>query len=430
MLKMLLNVNYISLILFLLVSLLRESSSFLPRRTALPTLPLSPPILEESSKRQEIESSHIHSRIYTSSIKQGETDLIDEKAIWVSRATLLTVSAFYGTNFGCVKILGEALDPSLAAALRFSLAALVFSPFLIKFGKVNKKFVVGGLEVGAYNAIGYWAQAQSLLTSHASTTSFICSLAVIVVPILDVLFGERKSGRPWWEPLLPATLAAAGVACLELGGTEVPGIGDLWAFAQPICFGLSFWRVEHHMGQSKGGDGEAQSFTGAMMLSVAAFSCVWASHDFLAPLIGHQDAFQAAVATQLGAFSDWRVLAAILWTGIVTTALTSYGENIAMKSLSAAESTVIYSTEPLWGAAFAAFALGETLTWSTFAGAALILCACIWSSLGPTVPAIASALLPLEGEVEEGIAEMLENVNNNWNSLLNNIPDVPPPTEI
>ena len=40
-----------------------------------------------------------------------------------------------------------------------------------------------------------------------------------------------------------------------------------------------------------------------------------------------------------------QVIAAIAWTGVVTTALTAYGENYAMRSLSAAESTVIYSTE-------------------------------------------------------------------------------------
>ena len=44
-------------------------------------------------------------------------------------------------------------------------------------------------------------------------------------------------------------------------------------------------------------------------------------------------------------FNPPQVIAAIAWTGVVTTALTAYGENYAMRSLSAAESTVIYSTE-------------------------------------------------------------------------------------
>jgi hypothetical protein len=39
----------------------------------------------------------------------------------IARTILIIVSAFYGTNFGCVKILNENLDPSVAAALRFSL---------------------------------------------------------------------------------------------------------------------------------------------------------------------------------------------------------------------------------------------------------------------------------------------------------------------
>ena len=83
--------------------------------------------------------------------------------------------------------------------------------------------------------------------------------------------------------------------------------------------------------------------------------------------------------------NDWKVIAAIAWTGIVTTALTAYGENYSMKSLSASESTIIYSTEPLWGTAFAAVALGETVGINTAVGAALIMCACVWSTLGPAI---------------------------------------------
>jgi hypothetical protein len=43
----------------------------------------------------------------------------------IARAILIIVSAFYGTNFGCVKILNENLDPSVAAALRFSLVHIL-----------------------------------------------------------------------------------------------------------------------------------------------------------------------------------------------------------------------------------------------------------------------------------------------------------------
>jgi drug/metabolite transporter (DMT)-like permease len=100
--------------------------------------------------------------------------------------------------------------------------------------------------VGFWNALGYCAQSIALTSTSASKSAFICSLAVIFVPILDSLFSSKtvadgssdsSSGSGKWTAAL---LATAGVACLELGGIEPPVIGDLWALAQPICFGECF----------------------------------------------------------------------------------------------------------------------------------------------------------------------------------------------
>ena len=346
----------------------------------------------------------------------------DARQEWVARGILLMVSAFYGTNFGCVKILDQALDPSMAATFRFSLAATVFAPFLATCISQNPRLVMGGLEVGVYLFFGYWAQAHALLTSSASTAAFICSLAVVVVPLLDAVAGKKNknyANAPWYAPLFPAALAAAGVGCLELGGTSVPGVGDLWAVVQPLMFGLGFWRVESHMKDAKA-PGEAQAFTGAMMLTVAAFSWVWALFDYVLPAasasalnadgsaVSSLALVVAAVQSQVAQVGDWHVALAIIWTGVVTTALTSFGENMAMKSLSSAETTVIFSTEPLWGTAFAAVALGEAVGSEVFVGAALILSACVWSSLGPSLsfplPASSAASASASGSAAAAVA--------------------------
>jgi hypothetical protein len=92
--------------------------------------------------------------------------VLDDKL--VARLVLVTVSAFYGTNFGCVKILNDALSPSLAAVLRFSLAALVFLPNLLSTFPKNPNLIKGGVEVGVYSFLGYWAQATALQTTSAS----------------------------------------------------------------------------------------------------------------------------------------------------------------------------------------------------------------------------------------------------------------------
>jgi len=352
----------------------------------------------------------------TSPLPEGK----DDKNVWLARMILISVSAFYGTNFGCVKILGDALDPSFAAFMRFGLASLLFFPYVVGVVKTNPKLIRGGLEVGIYNAIGYWAQSISLQTSHASTAAFICSLAVVVVPILDSLFDSQKSIDSLKKSLLPALLAAAGVASLELGGAQLPGVGDLWAFVQPVFFGLGFWRVERHM-KNCSQPGEAQAFTGAMLLTVAISSLVWTTHDFVVPLLqeGGLPRLTSAFATQLIGLKDWHILAALGWTGIVTTALTAYGENIALRSLNASESTVIFSTEPIWGAAFASATLGETLGWNTFIGASLILSACVWSSLGSKIASLGFLTTAEVTTQADKLEEVTENVGTNWMELIN-----------
>lgn len=90
------------------------------------------------------------------------------------------------------------------------------------------------------------------MTTTASKSAFICSLAVVLVPLLDAVFGAKDSAEvkaskaaekeqaggvfsalngPWF----PALLAATGVACLELIGVEGgPNSGDVWALVQPL----------------------------------------------------------------------------------------------------------------------------------------------------------------------------------------------------
>jgi drug/metabolite transporter (DMT)-like permease len=78
---------------------------------------------------------------------------------------------------------------------------------------------------------------------------------------------------------------------------------------------------------------------------------------------------------------DPQILFALFWTGCITTALTVYMETIALKTLSAAETTLIFSTEPLWGTACASVIVGETLGPESLMGGALILGGCLISNL-------------------------------------------------
>lgn len=337
-----------------------------------------------------------------------------DNAHMIARGILLSVSALYGTNFGCVKILEESLNPATASFLRFLVAAAVFSPQMMKTIKTNPTLLLGALEVGAYNAIAYWGQAESLLSTEASTVAFICSLAVVVVPLLDSVLSPEKPHGKLIQQLIPAALAVVGVACMELGGSSIPGFGDFYAFLQPFFFGLGFWRIEQHMKLSKNAT-ESQAYTGGIMAVVAIMSLFWSGFD--ATHSSNTNILSYFVSQGHHVLDDWRIIPAILWTGIITTAFTSYGENVALKDLDAAESTVIFSTEPLFGTAFAAATLGESIGWNTIVGAVFILMGCAWSSLGGKIIGVLSTSTLV---ATEGVEEITENIGININQIIEN----------
>ncbi|CAM9174071.1 unnamed protein product, partial [Laminaria digitata] len=257
---------------------------------------------------------------------------------------------------------------SLAAVLRFTVAAVPFLPFLMK---TNLGAFRAGVEIGLFDAVGFWAQSKSLTSTAASKSAFTCSLSVILVPIIDAVLLFAALNGPWF----PALLAVAGVACLEfIGAASGPSTGDAWALVQPLCFSVVFWLTER---SSRKYPGDTFGIVAAHLLTVAVLAIGWCAQAGHIPV-----SFESFRETVFPSSGSLAVPLSLLWTGLVTTALTVFLETLAMEKVSAAESAVLFSTEPIWGTAFAAVLLGETIWWNTGLGAMLIVLACTWSSVG------------------------------------------------
>lgn len=316
--------------------------------------------------------------------------------LWTARLLLLVAAALYGTNFSVVKILDDHIPVGMASTLRFGLATLVTLPWLLAPPKPqdvhteecsvdtlhdapltaacsNKDPTWGaistGFEVGLWNSIAYLAQAVGLETTDASKSAFICSLAVVIVPLLEYVSGQKLHGRQ----LAGAGMAVAGVALLELGGMSGDSMGlssgDLASLIQPLAFGVAFWKMESAMRLYPN---EANRSTAAQLLAVFMVSTIYCYMT--------EGAFDfAQIQTYL---MDFQLLGALVWTGIITTALTVYMEAVALKTLTATETTILLSAEPLFGAACASLLIGESFGMDAAAGAALILGGCIFSNLG------------------------------------------------
>lgn len=73
--------------------------------------------------------------------------------------------------------------------------------------------------------------------------------------------------------------------------------------------------------------------------------------------------------------------AAILYLGLIVTAMGLWMEVIALQDVSSVEAAIVYTLEPVVGAAFAYVLLGERWGPTGWIGAALILVACLGTQL-------------------------------------------------
>jgi drug/metabolite transporter (DMT)-like permease len=277
-------------------------------------------------------------------------EVIDDKethklGIWAARGILLLVAMLWGTNFASVKYL-ETLCfhppchhiPSEAALARFGVAACVSIPLLI--GQ-RKDIILAGLECGLWITIGYITQAMALSTISSGKCAFICSLTVVVVPLLSAFFGRPI--RP--INIVSALIALTGVGVLEglidvtsltsfLTGSQ-PALaesmvslqplssvtststttmqsldnpdflvsiansmgvtkGDILALGQPLGFGFSFMRIEHYVEKFKDVENRIITITAAECVLVGVFSLFWVLYDFhgTLPNFGYMVRFQ------------------------------------------------------------------------------------------------------------------------------------------
>ena len=254
-----------------------------------------------------------------------------------------------GSNQVVIKATEDLLRPDVLTLLRFSIATLVSAPYVWR-GLSEAKSLRAAGELGVWLWIGYLCQAIGLsqtLSSHGALTG---TFTVLSVPMLAGLAGREIHWTTWAS----AVTAMFGVALLT-GDAGAFTAGDAWCIGSAVVFGVHKYRTE-----ALTSDLPALPLMAGQMFVVASLSLAYAAlNGSLADL--------AADPSGLAAY-PWTNL---VFMGVFTTAAVLWIEAHALKFVSAPLAALIYSSEPVWGAAFA-FAVGERFGPTGWIGAALV----------------------------------------------------------
>lgn len=271
---------------------------------------------------------------------------------WAAVALLFLVAASWGATFTIVKDVLAQIAPEPFIFFRFILAGLVLA-LLARF-RLPRSTWRPGVILGILVFVGYWCQTRGLMTISASRSAFLTGLYVVLVPFFDRLLYKTRIDLSAW---LGSVLAAVGTTML-IGGIDArPSWGDALTFVCAICFAM------HVVLSAKYAAETSALALAAVQLLVVGIAA------------GPPSLF--APHTKPSA----QVVAVIVVTAIVTTALAFVALMWGQARVTATEAAVMLAFEPV-SASFTSILLDrEPVTVPFLAGGGIILAAMILSQL-------------------------------------------------
>jgi drug/metabolite transporter (DMT)-like permease len=273
---------------------------------------------------------------------------------------LVGVTAVWGWTFVVVR---DAIDtyPVLPfLALRFTLAALVLAPSVIR----SRGGFRTGLVPGAALAAGYLAQTAGLRFTTASKAGLLTGLFVVLTPALTFALYRVRART---STIFVVIAALIGTILLVAPGAAAGGsdevLGDGLEVLTALCFSIHILLLARY---APGRDAPTMAFSqmvvGSMLFAVGAAAT---------------GGFPAPSATVWGA---------IVITGVLASALAFWVQTTVQQQISSARIAVILTAEPAFATLFGFMLGGDRFGIVQAVGAAIILLAIVAHEVLPGVP--------------------------------------------
>ena len=267
---------------------------------------------------------------------------------------LLSVALFWGGGFVAGKFALTAMTPMNIMAYRYMGAALVIFCLSISHMKhlKDKKLLTYGALCGLLMFFGNSVQTIGLQYTTAGKQSFIISMYIVIVPMMNWLVYKIRPAR---SILTAAVIGLIGIALITLTDQLTVGLGDFLTFLFAITFSIQMIVTAKVI---KGLD--AMTFTFAQMLVVGILSAVSA-------LITETPVSPAEMLCQ-----PLPAIAGLLYLIFFNSAFAFMLQNICLRYAPANHSAIILSLETVFGTIAAITVAGEIFSPRMIAGCCLM----------------------------------------------------------
>ncbi|MBE0538718.1 MAG: DMT family transporter [Ignavibacterium sp.] len=285
---------------------------------------------------------------------------------------LLFNTLIWGGTFALIKNAFTDISPLLFLGLRFSIAALIFLPFVFaSLKKTNKQTLIAGAVLGFFYFTGFAAQSLGLNLTTATKSGFITGTFVIFIPILQLIIEKRK---PKWFNVLSVFLVLIGLIILSSKGDNVIDFirqlgsdfntGDLLTL---ICAVLFAFQVVYVDVFTKKYEYLPMVFVQLLITGIGGF------------ILSYVFSISSLETVRLDINST--VITAIIYTAVFASMIATVVQLKYQKTVTPTKAGIIFSIEPIFAAVFAYFLLSEKISNFGLVGCVLIFIGLVVSEL-------------------------------------------------
>jgi drug/metabolite transporter (DMT)-like permease len=294
------------------------------------------------------------------------------KKIWIADLLLLLVAIVWGTSYGVAKQ-ALLLYPVLGfLALRFGMTFLLLLPSLRQLAQPQGRAALrAGLPLGAILLAILTCETFGVALTKASNAAFLISLCVVFTPLAEWLLMAR---RPAGSAFLMAFVSLFGTWLLTYGSSLTFNLGDGLMLAAALLRAVMVCMTKR-LTQNR--NMSTLTLT-AVQSGVVGLGCLLIAGLFM----------RGGLPSLPSAAGFW---VATLYLVLFCTIFAFFAQNYAVRQSDPTRVSLLMGSEPVFGALFAAFWLGEQLSLLSWIGGALIVAATVWASLPRSIFMVRSA---------------------------------------
>ena len=176
---------------------------------------------------------------------------------------LLSATLIWGFSYSVQTVLSDSVGTYTIVFLK-AIGAIILYPILkIMKKEINRDAIIGGILIGTVAFLGCAFQQRGLELSTVSKASFITALYIVIVPIIEIVFGKKLKNKM----LIAIVCALIGLYLLCFSTNMTFSLGDILLLICSFCFAIQIILIDRYSVKC---DPLSLTFTSQMTISVLA----------------------------------------------------------------------------------------------------------------------------------------------------------------